>query len=596
MCRVFKYMNRINQCFIPHVSRFMLHASCLMFLLIFLLPSPVSCKGNWYLLYQPRQRIVKSIVASNDSLIVGTGNGILTSNDHGNTWSDFGSEQLSKDINGNSTINWISIDEVNKKIYIATNFGAYYSSFETPNWKKFFENSKLESNEVNALEANNDEVYLATNDGLWIYNLKNNSCKRLNKGLAPDSTTGNYKISHILKHIDKILLASETGIYLLNKKNQEWKKISQGIQSLPGGNIGAQYLFVDHKNILWAACKAGIYQWNGLKQYKRKNHKTFWRKVSNGIKQSIDGYLETNFVYTVKNKLYSASKSGIYSLNKTDEIWIDITDGIRTKEGNKNVYWLAELNNELYAATDEGLFVRRQEARSKRQEARSKDRDVACNVSTEDKKQIIQPQNINPDQELLLEGKVEADFTNIEALEPSVIEVQREALRFASLPTNNDYKKYRLQARLRNIIPKIGFDLNSTGTNLGYYQFEKGISSDVSLNNKFDANRLTRLQHDGKSYKQVTVSWDANQLLYDDEIKEILNLARLTANIKENLLDDVTRIYYQRRRLQLENMFQEAIDIKSKTLKELEVAELTGQLDSRTGGWFSKEVQKRKQL
>ena len=565
------------------------------------LPLLASSKESWQLLYQPRQRIVKNVVAYNDSLFIGTGNGVLISNDVGNSWGDFGLDKLSKDESGNSLINYISIDEINKRIYIATNFGAYYSDLKTPNWKKFFENNKLESNEVNSLLVNNNEVYLATNDGFWICNLKENTYKRLNQGLSPDPITGNYKTSYVLKYFDALLLTSPRGIYLLDKKKQVWKKISQGIQSLSNGNINARYLLIDYKNILWAACETGIYKWNGFKKYKRKTNKIFWSKISNGVKSNVDGYPGTLFIYNFKNKLYATSESGIYALNKTDEIWKDITDGIRTKDGNKNVYWLIDFKDELYAATDEGLFVRRRETGDK------KKRDAINRISTAINTQIDSltlPQNdikehpasIDANQEVLLQGKVETDFTNIETLEPSVIEVQKEALKFASLPTSSDYKKYRLQARLRNIIPKVGFDLNTTGTNLGYYQVEKGISSDVSLNNKFDANKLTRLQHDGRSFKQVSVSWDANQFLYDDEIKEILNLARLTANIKENLLDDVTRIYYQRRRLQLENMFQETNDVKSKTLKELEVAELTGQLDSRTGGWFSKEIQKRKKV
>ena len=195
---------------------------------------------------------------------------------------------------------------------------------------------------------------------------------------------------------------------------------------------------------------------------------------------------------------------------------------------------------------------------------------------------------------LILKGKIETDFANLEELEPSVIEVQKQALKFASLPTTNDYKRYRLQARLRNIVPRIGVDLNTTGTDTNYYQFDKGISTDISLNNDFNAGRTNRYQYDGRSFKQLSVLWNTNQFIYDDEIREILNQARLTANIKENLLDDVTRIYYQRRKAQLETLLTPPPNIQNKLSKEIEIAELTGQLDSRTGGWFSKELERRK--
>ena len=138
----------------------------------------------------------------------------------------------------------------------------------------------------------------------------------------------------------------------------------------------------------------------------------------------------------------------------------------------------------LYAATDEGLFV------------------LYNNNSTISNEKII------------LKGKIETDFANLKELEPTVIEVQKKALEFASLPTSGDYKRYRLQARLRNIVPMIGFDLNSTGTSSDYYQFDKGITSDTSLNNDFNAGKTNRYQFDGRSFKQLSVLWNTNEFIY----------------------------------------------------------------------------------
>lgn len=552
-----------------------------------------SAKENWYLIYQPLQRTVKTIGVYKDSLFIGTNNGVLTSND-GQSWNDFGSEQLAKDPTGNSTINWIYIKEDTQQIYIGSSFGAYYSTIDKPNWHKFFENTKTESNEVNSLDIEGYYAYLATNNGSWKCNLKNDTCIKLNQGLIPDNITGNYKTFHILRHLDKVLLASTNGIYLLDKTKQVWRKISSNIQSLPDGQINAKHLFIDEANDLWVTCGSGIYKWNGLTQKKHtKRNPIKWTKKSNGLNANNDGFLAALYISNINNKLYTGTENGVYSFTKTNEIWKDITSGIRTSSGNKAVYWLSSFKDELYAATDEGLFIKSSKQNLQPTPIAQNLPELQAPKTSSNK---IESQTNNKEEEILLKGKIEAEFTNLETIEPNVVEVQKHALEFASLPTNNDYKKYRLQARLRNIIPKIGFDLNSTDTALGYYQSERGITSDISLNNKFDSNKLTRLQNDGKLFKQVSISWNTNELLYDNEIKEILNLVRLTTNIKENLLDDVTRIYYQRRKLQLDNLLAFTNNTKNKLLKELEIAELTGQLDSRTGGWFSREVQKRKQI
>ena len=164
------------------------------------------------------------------------------------------------------------------------------------------------------------------------------------------------------------------------------------------------------------------------------------------------------------------------------------------------------------------------------------------------------------------------------------------------MPTNKDYKRYRLQTRTRNLIPRVAVDLNNTGTNTNYLELGRGINTDVLLNNKFDADKTTRYQSDGRSFKQLSFLWNTNDFIYDNEMKEVLNQARLTANIKENLLDDVTRIYFQRRKLQLEGILSPPTDLKEKLEKNLQISELSGQLDSRTGGWFTREIEKRKSL
>ena len=578
----------------------MLRTSCIMLLLILLFPPYVFSKDKWELLYQPRQRVVKIVAVYNNSIFIGTGNGVLVSKDNGKTWDDFGTNKLQKDNSGNSTVNWIHIDEDSKRIYIATSFGAYYSDADIPNWYKLFESTKTGSNtidlttedvdlsddddrlskleedddfsqggQVNSITIDNEQVYLATNDGFWICDLNlEKKCQRINEGLEPDSVSGNHEVFYTLKVQKNLFLSTSNGIYIFDHKNSRWIKISATIQKLDNGRINARYLYLDKEQNLWALCGTGI--------YKSSNEGKSWERVSNGIKKNNDGFQEAYYLFESEDKLYVACASGVYFLNKENNFWQDISGGIKTKESSKNIYWLTSLNNDLYAATDEGLFVSRIPYTVYREKSDGQ----------EIEGEVPEPR--------FLEGKIETGFLDLERFEPTVSEVQKQALQFAALPTANDYRRYRAQARLRNIIPKVGFDLNTTGTNTNYYQFENGISTATSSSNDYNAGNTKRFQHDGKSYQQLSVSWDGNQLLYDDQIWRILNQARLTANIKENLLDDITRIYFQRKRLQLESLTNPEPEERTILAKKLEIDELTGQLDSRTGGWFSKEIERRK--
>ena len=583
--------------FIQTKNKIIIQSSLMAFILAVFFSNSAFCKDAWQLLYQPRQRVVKAIGIYKDQIFIGSGNGVLVSKNEGKTWEDFGTNQLLKDSSGLSSINRIYIDEENKKIYIASSFGAFYSELNKPDWHKLFERTKtgskniteisedndlsdeeidssdleseddyLTNGQINSISIDGSRFYLSTNDGFWICDRDlENECKRLNQGLEPNNVSGNYEVFFSLKRDNELFSAGSYGVYLLDNTSSGWQRISDGIQNLPDGKINARYLYFDDEQNLWTACAAGI--------YKSKDRGKTWENKSNGIRKNADGFQGAFYLFKSNEKLYATAESGVYSFNKEKDLWEDLTFGIRTKESAKNVYWLTEFKDKLYAGTDEGLFVLQ-----------------GANQETEDIKQEKQ------NEKLVLKGKIESGFADLNELEPSVIEVQKHALKFSALPTTNDYKRYRLQARLRNLVPRVGVDLNTTGTNTDYYQSDKGISTDVTLKNDFNADKTLRYQHDGKAFKQLSVLWNTDQFFYDDEIRYILNQARLTANIKENLLDDVTRIYFQRRRLQLESLASPPNDEISRLSSDLQIAELTGQLDSRTGGWFTKEIERRKNL
>lgn len=524
----------------------------LLFLLQLFFPLYVKSSEGWELLFKPRQRTVKSIGIYDGLIFAGTKDGIYRSVDGGSSFQDFGSEALKKDFNGNSEINWIDIDKKNERIYIATSFGTYYSSVWESNWEEIFEGLKTEATDINSLTRVDNNLYLSTNDGLWICEINSNSCNRFNQGIEADLETGSPIPSYLLNTENGLILAASNGVYHFSQTNKIWEKKESGIKFLPDGSLEGKHLFNDNKGNIYLACGTGL--------YRSKDKDLNWENISNGIEGDNDGFLKVYYITQNEDSICAGAASGAYCFD--EEHWINISFGIKTKQGNKNVYWLSFYNSNIYAATDEGLYI---------------------------KKHSVQ----EPDSKVLLKGQVETDFAYLEKLEPSVVEVQKQALKFASLPTSGDYKRYRLLARIRNLVPRFVLDLNTTGTSTNFLQNEKGISTDIALDNSFDAEKISRFERDGRSFKQVSLLWNTNDFIYDDEINDLLNHARLTANIRENLLDDVTRIYYQRRKLQLDTLLSPPSNVSDNLNNKIKIAELTGQLDSRTGGWFTKEIKRR---
>ena len=63
--------------------------------------------------------------------------------------------------------------------------------------------------------------------------------------------------------------------------------------------------------------------------------------------------------------------------------------------------------------------------------------------------------------------------------------------------------------------------------------------------------------------------------------------------LREDILDQVTRLYFERRRIQMELITNEFLNPPLMIDKEMRIAELTALIDALTGGEFSKRIVKK---
>jgi hypothetical protein len=81
--------------------------------------------------------------------------------------------------------------------------------------------------------------------------------------------------------------------------------------------------------------------------------------------------------------------------------------------------------------------------------------------------------------------------------------------------------------------------------------------------------------------------WNRDQVSIDSR-------ANSRAQLRDQLLSDVTRLYFERRRLLLELYFNRPASSKSTFELLLRIDELTAQIDALTSGFLTCELEKRK--
>lgn len=160
------------------------------------------------------------------------------------------------------------------------------------------------------------------------------------------------------------------------------------------------------------------------------------------------------------------------------------------------------------------------------------------------------------------------------AAEPSVREVQEVAMRYA-LVSDDTLNKYQKDAVLTNLFPRTRFryhkDTDGNQTVGVDPTGQRNVSLVDNLNNQYD----------------VEVEWRFDQMLMGPtRVQAIRETSRLI-QLRGDVLDEVTKIYFDRRRLQVELLQNPPSDPKARTAKDLRLEELTANLDGLTGGWFN---------
>jgi len=161
--------------------------------------------------------------------------------------------------------------------------------------------------------------------------------------------------------------------------------------------------------------------------------------------------------------------------------------------------------------------------------------------------------------------------------EPTIAQVQHAAIRYAEVHPDK-IKWWRRQAALQALLPDI---------DVGW---DHDRSRDVSVDEgSFPNFQLINTEEQDKSL-DLSVTWDLGELIWNDDQTSIDVRSKLMVQLRDDILNEVTRTYFERRRLQVELLTHPADHERAVLEKELRLQELTALLDGLTGGYFSQQT------
>jgi hypothetical protein len=179
---------------------------------------------------------------------------------------------------------------------------------------------------------------------------------------------------------------------------------------------------------------------------------------------------------------------------------------------------------------------------------------------------------------------VMARFTS----EPSVQQVQAWANDYANAnPEQVD--RWLAQARSFALMPEVTVDLRLRNDwDEGFEYFDPEGADPVP------GARIVPVAEDAdqgqtQEYK-LRLRWRLDKLVMSSERIRVINEAQDIVKLRDKVLAEATRLYFDRRRLQVEMLLSPKIDLMARVKDELRLLELTANLDALTGGSFSRGV------
>jgi len=161
--------------------------------------------------------------------------------------------------------------------------------------------------------------------------------------------------------------------------------------------------------------------------------------------------------------------------------------------------------------------------------------------------------------------------------EPGIREVQEMAVEYAEVSPKK-IKSWRRGAAWKALLPKL-----SVG-------FSESRDDNVEIYKNSSLSYIVEGPREIDNDWGVDLSWDLSDLIWNDAQTSIDVRSKLMVQLREDILEEVTRLYFERKRLLTEISGTKDLKDKAMIQKQLRLQELTAYIDALTGGGFSRAM------
>lgn len=473
--------------------------------------------------------------ADNKIIFAGVPGNILKSEDAGKSW-----RSVLAIRGGTRNINVLSADSANRNtVYAATDNGLYRSDNLGSRWERIFRGKNSLEGQCTAVICTPAAIFLGTKTGLFISRDSGRSWSKEKSGI--DSNTI-LNIDYVLKKDSIVYLSAINGIFKSLDSGKTWERIFLSY-SRENNDTSSDEQNADtpEKTSDIRFVKAGV---NNLNLVYFSGSKGIYRSLDQG--RNWEKLLEYGLLnrdvkvlcLSDNSRVFALSQSGVFVYGQ--ERWEEVSFGLVAGKLN---YLAFDNHGNVYVAGEKGIFK--------------------TNLNNQ----------ANFARQTFLQEYLK--------YEPKIKDVQLAAIKYAEVSPEK-ISQWRKNASKKALLPQVSVGIDRNSTDLWHWEGGSTTKSDDDT-----------LRHGQDTVDwDVSLSWDLSELIWNDAQTSIDVRSKLMVELRDDILDQVNKLYFERLRIkaELDNLAIE--DRKKRFDKQLKLEELTASLDSLTAGYYSEQLRK----
>lgn len=433
-----------------------------------------------------------------------------------------------------------------KVIFVGTKRGLFRSDDYGASWKSVFRTIIPGKNNIIDIEFSKHyrtRVLIATEKGIFITNDLGNSWEDISGALK------NVCVKCIALNKESMYAGTESGLYIRKENSKDWDRVF--VRNSPDKNEAEEPQdFTEDDNEKDMSIRSIAINDNRVYicyskdiRYSDDGCKTWIAFPCDGLK----GYINYILISPKNKKTYCATEKGVFEFPGDKSRWLELYRGMTKSLSVSSIIFGSDDEKLLLAVTDKGLY-----SFEAGDYLMDKYPDIEKSMNT---------------LKIVLDG------------EPKYKELQNAAIKFCDVSPEK-IRSWQRDSRIKALVPKLSLGMaNHRSSNTEIYT--SATKDYVSVGPDDTYNGL-----------DASISWDLGNLIWSDDQPNIDVRSRLNTQLRNDILDDLRRVYYERKRLQFELMTNPPKDMNAKFEKELRLQELTQSIDDLTGNYFSENMKK----